>query len=34
MASSKKQFYEVRSYTGVLREGSEICIQRQMTYRG
>ena len=34
MANSKNQFYEVGSYTGVLREGSEICIQRQMTYRG
>lgn len=34
MANSKKQFYEVGSYTGDLREGREICIQRQMTYRG
>ena len=34
MANSKKQFYEVGSYTGDLREGSGICIQRQMTYRG
>lgn len=34
MANSKNQFYEVGSYTGVLREGREICIQRQMTYRG
>ena len=34
MANSKNQFYEVGSYTGDLREGREICIQRQMTYRG
>ena len=34
MANSKKQFYEVGSYSGSMREGSEICIQRQMNYRG
>lgn len=34
MESSKKQFYQIGSYTGGLREGREICVQRQITYCG
>ena len=34
MANSKKQFYEVGSYSGSMREGSEICIQRHIIYQG
>lgn len=34
MESDNKQFFEIGSYTGSLREGYEICVQRTVTYRG
>ena len=34
MESDNKQFFEIGSYTGSLREGHEICVQRTVTYRG
>ncbi len=34
MANTKKQFYDVGTYTGHLQEGSEIRIQRYITYQG
>lgn len=34
MAKQKPTFFEVSTYTGSLREGGEISIQRHMIYRG
>ena len=34
MKNDNKQFFEIGSYTGSLREGYEICAQRTVTYRG
>lgn len=34
MESDNKQFFEIESYTGSLREDYEICVQRTITYRG
>lgn len=34
MAKQKPTFFEVSSYTGSLREGNEINVQRHMMYRG